>query len=161
MSGILQHLGWGLFHSLWIIAVLAALYGVIALVIPKRLRYCVGYAILLAMLILPAVACFMFDPIEINVQQPQKRAGGFNPRTGEPADEPVRGLKPGLTHQLFFRCVFFWRWFPDFFLSRRFGVHCPFFLHLSSRSPLLRIFQLLLSSFVDFAFKPTSLKSLG
>ena len=63
MTVILQHLGWGLFHSLWIITVLAVVYGVVSLFIPKRLRYCVGYAVLLAMLILPAVTCFMFDPI--------------------------------------------------------------------------------------------------
>ncbi|MCL2304595.1 MAG: M56 family metallopeptidase, partial [Planctomycetaceae bacterium] len=43
------------------------------LFVPRHLRYCVGYAVLLTMLILPAITCFLFDPIEVKIL---KRAGG-------------------------------------------------------------------------------------
>jgi len=70
---LLQHLGWGLFHSLWIITVLAAVYGFVSLFVPRHLRYCVGYAVLLTMLILPAITCFLFDPINIAPQRDETR----------------------------------------------------------------------------------------
>ncbi len=103
MSGILQHLGWGLLHSLWIVTLLAAVYGVMGLFIPRRLRYCVGYALLLAMLILPALACFQFDPIvKPTPFSPHPEGVGATrsestETVGEPlAPEPsVRGLNGG------------------------------------------------------------------
>lgn len=63
---ILQRIGWGLLHSIWQIAILAFVYFLIVRTISlrwARVRYCIGYAILLSMLIIPIFSMCMIEPV--------------------------------------------------------------------------------------------------
>ena len=66
---LFQRLGWGLLHSIWQIAALAAVYYFGRLAISKRhvrFRYHFGYAVLLAMFVAPVVTMFLVTPVGLS-----------------------------------------------------------------------------------------------
>ena len=71
-SEAVQRFGWGLLHSLWQIALLAGLYYLVRLAIPKRflqLRYRFGFVILLAMLVVPVATAIVMPLPKVAVEK--------------------------------------------------------------------------------------------